>query len=557
MNARKRISFKIKNNLLYLFFLSFLHVSSQNAVAISFYNLGTLTGGTNSIGYKISSDGSVACAISGSNSPTFYTAFRWTVAGGAQSLGTLAGGNYSYPTGVNSNGSVIAGWGGINATQSRAFRWTQAGGLQNLGTLTGGTNSYAQGINSDGTVVVGSGDTASGWRAFRWTQAGGMQSLGSLGTNSFGAATSSDGSVIVGASDSKAFKWTQSNGMQALGALPGATISSARDISSDGSVVVGLSQLSITSTPVRWTASGGIQSLGRISTSEYQAYANAVSADGAMIVGCSISGASRAFLWTETDGIKDLKTYLESLGLDLSQWNLSDALDISDDGDTIVGAGYYYGESQYGQQRAFVVTGFRFFLKTSVNNSIYGSITAGGTKSKNANETIQAIPNPGYVFTGWSGDVYGLSNPLTVTMSGSKSVIANYTKDLGDNDSDGISNYDEIVTYESNPNLKDSNSDGVEDAQAVALGYSPSLNFTAFIGHLQSHPPTGLYTASQMQAMAFGDLVLTKNANGSFTLNCDIEQSTDLQNWSIYAPLSLPLTNLPPDKAFVRIKPKQ
>jgi hypothetical protein len=60
-----------------------------------------------------------------------------------------------------------------------------------------------------------------------------------------------------------------------------------------------------------------------------------------------------------------------------------------------------------------------------------------------------------------------------------------------------------------------------------------------------------------MQAMAFGDLVLTKNPNGSFTLNYDIEQSTDLQNWSIYAPLSLPLTDLPPDKAFIRIKARQ
>ena len=66
-----------------------------------------------------------------------------------------------------------------------------------------------------------------------------------------------------------------------------------------------------------------------------------------------------------------------------------------------------------------------------------------------------------------------------------------------------------------------------------------------------------LYTANQMQTLAFGDLVLTKNANGSFTLNYDIEQSTDLQNWSTYAPLSTPLTGLPADKAFVRIKAKQ
>jgi len=63
-----------------------------------------------------------------------------------------------------------------------------------------------------------------------------------------------------------------------------------------------------------------------------------------------------------------------------------------------------------------------------------------------------------------------------------------------------------------------------------------------------------LYTTSQMHAMAFGDLVLAKNANGSFVLNYDIEQSTDLQNWTTYRAYTLPLTGLPTDKAFVRVK---
>ena len=66
-----------------------------------------------------------------------------------------------------------------------------------------------------------------------------------------------------------------------------------------------------------------------------------------------------------------------------------------------------------------------------------------------------------------------------------------------------------------------------------------------------------LYTTSQIQNMAVGDLVLTKNVGGTFTLNYDIEQSADLQTWTTYAPLSLPLTGLPTDKAFVRIKAKQ
>ena len=66
-----------------------------------------------------------------------------------------------------------------------------------------------------------------------------------------------------------------------------------------------------------------------------------------------------------------------------------------------------------------------------------------------------------------------------------------------------------------------------------------------------------LYTTSQIQNMAVGDLVLNRQVGGGFVLNYDIEKSEDLQSWTTYAPLSLTLTNLPPDKAFIRIKPKQ
>jgi len=137
-------------------------------------------------------------------------------------------------------------------------------------------------------------------------------------------------------------------------------------------------------------------------------------------------------------------------------------------------------------------------------------------------------------------------------MNSDKIVTANFIQDVRDSDGDSLTNFQESITYGTNPNLKDSNADGVEDGHAVSMGYSPTLNFNALL----AHPPTGLYTASQMQTMAIGDLVLTKNANGSFTLNYDIEQSSDLQNWTLYQALSQTLSGLPADKAFVRIRAK-
>jgi len=65
-----------------------------------------------------------------------------------------------------------------------------------------------------------------------------------------------------------------------------------------------------------------------------------------------------------------------------------------------------------------------------------------------------------------------------------------------------------------------------------------------------------LFTSSQIQNMAVGDLVLTKNVSGKLVLTYDIEQSNDLVNWSVYKSFGEELTGLPTNKAFVRIKAK-
>jgi BspA type Leucine rich repeat region (6 copies) len=95
-------------------------------------------------------------------------------------------------------------------------------------------------------------------------------------------------------------------------------------------------------------------------------------------------------------------------------------------------------------------------------------------------------------------------------------------------------------------------------ASQVSFYYQTSPSYLAGQQSVIANPNTyGLYTTSQIHYMAMGDLVLTRQVGGGFVLNYDIEQSADLQTWTTYAPLSLPLTGLPTDKAFVRIKAKQ
>ena len=173
---------------------------------------------------------------------------------------------------------------------------------------------------------------------------------------------------------------------------------------------------------------------------------------------------------------------------------------------------------------------FGITLTVSCNSS-QGTILANPNKlpyEAGESVVVTATPNAGYLFSNWSGASTATTSSVTLTMDATKSVTATFTQDGGDADGDGLTNYQESITYGTNPNVAETTS-----------------------------PVAGLYLASQMQAMAIGDLVLTKNTNGSFTLNYDIEQSTDLQTWTTYQALSLPLTGLPTDKAFVRIKPKQ
>jgi uncharacterized repeat protein (TIGR02543 family) len=43
--------------------------------------------------------------------------------------------------------------------------------------------------------------------------------------------------------------------------------------------------------------------------------------------------------------------------------------------------------------------------------------------------TLTASADPGWTFAGWSGDLSGTTNPITVTVTGSRVIAANFTQD--------------------------------------------------------------------------------------------------------------------------------
>ena len=65
----------------------------------------------------------------------------------------------------------------------------------------------------------------------------------------------------------------------------------------------------------------------------------------------------------------------------------------------------------------------------SVSVSDGGSVdNTGGSYDENSSVVITAEPNEGYEFTEWSGDVSGNTNPLTVIMTGDKTITATFSR---------------------------------------------------------------------------------------------------------------------------------
>jgi probable HAF family extracellular repeat protein len=234
-----------------------------------------------------------------------------------QGLGQLPGGLQSYAFGVSGDGKVVVGM-SVEATGVlRAFRWTAVTGVQDLGGLGGGS-AEAHAASGDGSVVVGrSWDNwpGLGYHGFRGTASGGMQVL----PTAEGRDVSADGSVVVGGA-----VWTQSGGLRP----PLGPCCQSEGVSPDGGTITGWTTTSNGIRAFRWTAATGVRDLGTLGGSE--SAGEEVSANGAALVGQARDRNEfwRAFCWTAAAGMEELGT----LGGPMSR-----AFGVSDNGSVIVG----------------------------------------------------------------------------------------------------------------------------------------------------------------------------------------------------------------------------
>jgi hypothetical protein len=128
---------------------------------------------------------------------------------------------------------------------------------------------------------------------------------------------------------------------------------------------------------------------------------------------------------------------------------------------------------------------------TVVANSSNGAVTATGdfnstalvgTYDKNTAVNLTAsLSSLGYIFSGWSGDLSGSNLTPTLTMSDHRAVTATFAQDTGDTDSDGLTNYAELVTHSTDPNDSDSDDDTLTDGEEIQISLDPNTANTALV----------------------------------------------------------------------------
>jgi probable HAF family extracellular repeat protein len=347
-------------------FIATLAVSGYAQEAI-LLGIGDLPGGNIWSGASaVSGDGRVVGARSTMEAGTI--ACIWTAEQGLQPIGALSGGVVfsSEVAALSYDGTVAACFGQSSSTTGQdrwkqVFLWSPVGGLVPLPDIPGGPfDGGAKAISADGQTVVGYGSIPFVISAARWRN-GTVLDLGAF-PGAFGSSIardiSADGRIVVGSSATsgplnEAFRWTEETGMVSLGRYPGwpewddQGSSGAGAISGDGRVIYG-SGVAPTSGmgAFRWTEAEGMVLL------PFQSAITAATYDGATAVGDAVYVGSPEtylgpFLWDECYGLRPLRVWLpERFGIDLTNFHLATAADISDDGRTIVGMAFIPGTQE-------------------------------------------------------------------------------------------------------------------------------------------------------------------------------------------------------------------
>jgi len=194
------------------------------------------------------------------------------------------------------------------------------------------------------------------------------------------------------------------------------------------------------------------------------------------------------------------------------------------------------------------------FRLTTTFNSQQGSVTnspSGVIFAPMTEVQLNATPNTGYAFTAWSGDVTSTNPSVLVIMNTNKSETASFGPDATDSDGDGLSNYQEAIVFNTNPNHAETNS----PVAGLYLASEKQAERAAGQNDVINNPlQYGLFSDAQIELGMFGGVFLSRT-NNQFVLQYHILRSSDLQSWTPFQTNSVVIPVENTNKMFFQLMP--
>ncbi len=158
-----------------------------------------------------------------------------------------------------------------------------------------------------------------------------------------------------------------------------------------------------------------------------------------------------------------------------------------------------------------------------------GTVSGAGVYDPGDFVPILATPNPGYLFSGWTDGFNGQPASFTYTANASVTAIASFTEDNNDSDGDELSNYEEVVVYDTLPNNPDTDGDQIPDgAEVTTTGTNPKTSDEALVTFVEEN----LCPNPHAGAIALASTRIERDAGtGAISLFLEISGSADQETW--------------------------
>lgn len=163
------------------------------------------------------------------------------------------------------------------------------------------------------------------------------------------------------------------------------------------------------------------------------------------------------------------------------------------------------------------------------SNPAGGATTGTGIYDLGSSATLSAQPALGYLFTGWSVPFEGQPAAFNPVVSGSFASFAGFSRDLNDDDNDGLTNYDELVVHNTFPGVADTDGDGIPDGDEIKLtGTSPLTSDSSIVNFV-----TAALCGAERGDILLATPQLVPNSSGDgFKIRFSVQGSTNGGAWT-------------------------